>query len=74
MSLISHKNSNFSLPEYFVYLLCLPVFPVRVIDKQLCPVCIHSNLLLGSSINSIPRKPVVSRFELRTSRLLPRQG
>ena len=29
----------FSLPEYFVYLPCLPVFPVSVVDKPLCPVC-----------------------------------
>ena len=61
-SLISHKNSIFT-PEYFVYLLCLPVFPVSVIDKPLCPVCVHLNLLLGSYINSIARKPVVSRFD-----------
>ena len=47
------------------------MFPVSVIDKPLCPVCVHQNLLLGSSINSIARKPVVSRFELRTSLLLP---
>ena len=38
MSLISHKT--FSLPEYFVYLLCLPAFPVSVIDKPLCLICI----------------------------------
>ena len=31
----------FSLPEYFVYLLCLPVFLVSVIDKPLCLICIH---------------------------------
>ena len=29
-----------SLPEYFVYLLCLPAFPVSVIDKPLCLICI----------------------------------
>ena len=40
MSLISHKTSIFSLPEYFVYLLCLPAFPVSVIDKPLCLICI----------------------------------
>ena len=47
------------------------MFPVSEIDKPLCPVCVNQNLLLGSSINSIARKPVISRFELRTSRPLP---
>ena len=32
-SLISHKKFYFSLPEYFIYLLCLPVFLASVIDK-----------------------------------------
>ena len=40
MSLISHKTFYFLLPEYFVYLLCLPAFPVSVIDKPLCLICI----------------------------------
>ena len=70
MSLISHKTSLFSLPEYFVYLLCLPVFPVSVIDKPLCLICVYYNLLLGSIINSMARKPVVGKFELRMSRQL----
>ena len=64
-------NFFFSLPEYFVYLLCLPVFPVSVIDKPLCPICVHYSLLLGGIINSIARKPVVGKFELRMSRPLP---
>ena len=25
----------------FVYLLCLPVFPVSVIDQPLCLICVH---------------------------------
>ena len=40
MSLISHKTSIFISIFYFVYLLCLPVFPVSVIDKPLCLICI----------------------------------
>ena len=42
MSLISHKTSIFLLPEYFIHLLCLPVFPVSVIEKtvmsNMCPL------------------------------------
>ena len=49
-------NFCFSLPEYFVYLLCLPVFPVSVI---------------GSIINTTAIKTVVGKFELRMSRPLP---
>ena len=41
MSLIFHKTSIFQVPEYFVYLLCLSVFPVSVIDKLLCLICVH---------------------------------
>ena len=41
LSLISHKTSIFSLPEYFVFLLCLPVFPVSAIDKPLCLISVH---------------------------------
>ena len=47
------------------------MFPVSVIDKPLCLICVHYNLLLGSIINSIARKPVVGKFELRMSRPLP---
>ena len=47
------------------------MFPVSLIDKPLCLICIHYNLVLGSIINSIVRKPVVSKFELRISRPLP---
>ena len=36
----------------FVHLLYLPVFPVSVIDKPLCLICVHQNLLLGSIINT----------------------
>ena len=39
MSLISHKTSIFHYLN-FVYLLCLPAFPVSVIDKPLCLICI----------------------------------
>ena len=49
-------NFYFSLPEYFVYLLCLPVFLVSVI---------------GSIINTTAIKTVVGKFELRMSRPLP---
>ena len=55
----------------FVHLLCLPVFPVSVIDKPLCLICVHQNLLLGSIINTTAIKPVVGKFELRMSRPLP---
>ena len=65
------ENFYFSPPEYFVYLLCLLVLPVSVIDKPLCLKSVHKYLLLGSIINSIVRKPVVSKFELRMSRQLP---
>ena len=43
MSLISHKTSFFSILGYFVYLLseCLPVFPVSVMDKLVCLICVH---------------------------------
>ena len=37
MSLISHKTSIFHYPNI---LLCLPAFPVSVIDKPLCLICI----------------------------------
>ena len=47
------------------------MFPVNVIDKPLCLICVHYNLLLSSFINSIERKPVVGKFELRMSRPLP---
>ena len=40
MSLISH-NLYFSLPEYFVCLLCLPMLPVSVLDKPLCLIRVH---------------------------------
>ena len=35
---VPYFSQNFfsSLPEYFEYLLCLPVFPVSVIDKLFC--------------------------------------
>ena len=70
MSLISHKTSFFLLPEYFVYLLCLPVFPVSVIDKPLCLMCPLKSIV-GSIINTTAIKPVVCKFELRMSRPLP---
>ena len=49
------------------------MFPVSVIDKPLCPVCVQLNLhvLLGSIMNSIARKPVVVKFELCVSQPLP---
>ena len=47
------------------------MFPVSVIDKSLCLISLHKYLLLGSIINSIVRKPVVGKFELRMSRSLP---
>ena len=47
------------------------MFPVSVIDKPLCLICVYSNLLLGSIINIIASKPVVDKFELRMSRRLP---
>ena len=31
----------FSLLEYFVCLLCLPVFPVSVLDKPFCLIRVH---------------------------------
>ena len=40
MSLISHKTSIFHYLNFSVYLLCLPAFPVSVIDKPLCLICI----------------------------------
>ena len=46
------------------------MFPVSVIDKQLCLISLHKYLLLGSIINSIVRKPVIGKFELRMSRPL----
>ena len=30
-----------SLPKYFGYMLCLPVFPVSEIDNPLCLVCVQ---------------------------------
>ena len=47
------------------------MFPISVIDKQLYLISLHKYLLLGSIINSIVRKPVVGKFELRMSRPLP---
>ena len=54
-----------------LYICCLPVFPVSVIDKPLYLISAHKYLWLGSIINSIVRKPVVGKFELRMSRPLP---
>ena len=35
------KQFHFSLPKYFGYMLCLPVFPVSEIDNPLCLVCVQ---------------------------------
>ena len=50
MSIISNKTSIFLLPEYFVYLLCLPVFPVSVIDKPFCLICVHYKIFCGVAL------------------------
>ena len=47
------------------------MFPVSVIDKPLCLICVHLNLLLGSIINTTAIKPVVGKLELRMSWPLP---
>ena len=70
MSLISHKTSIFHYRN-ILYICSVYLFPVSVIDKPSCLICVHYNLLLGSIINSIARKPVVGKFELRMSRPLP---